>query len=78
MDRQAGGERRGVFPPELCQLYDRGSVCQIDSTLNGVSPDACNAMLATLLAAKATGAQVMWDFNDSLTCDLSSFNSGNW
>lgn len=53
-------------------------VCQIDSTQNGVSPNICNAMLATLLSAKATGAQVTWGFSDSVGCNRATFNGGNW
>lgn len=52
-------------------------VCQMDGTMNGVSTDTCNSMLATLLTAVATGAQVTWNFNDSLTCNRASFNSGS-
>lgn len=53
-------------------------VCQMDGTMNGVSTDTCKSMLATLLTALATGTQVTWNFNDSLTCNRATFNSGNW
>jgi len=43
-------------------------VCQIGATTNGVGPDVCNSILASLIAAKESGEQVQWQFNDSLTC----------
>ena len=52
--------------------------CQIGATQYGVGPDVCNAILSTLLMAHATGAQVAWGFNDSLTCNRSGYNGGNW
>lgn len=54
------------------------NVCSINSTTYGVTPAACNAMLATLLAAKAAASQVSWMFSDSLTCSRSTYNGGNW
>lgn len=52
--------------------------CNINSTAYGVTPATCSSILTTLLAAKAMGSQVTWSFNDSLTCNRSSYNSGNW
>jgi hypothetical protein len=43
-------------------------VCEIGGTANGVTPDVCSAILASLIAAKEAGEQVQWQFNDSLTC----------
>jgi hypothetical protein len=43
-------------------------LCQIGTTANGVSPDACKAILSLILAAKLSGASVLWSFSDSLTC----------
>jgi len=43
-------------------------LCQIGTTANGVSPDACKAILSLLLAAKLSGTSVLWNFSDSLTC----------
>ena len=54
-------------------------VCQIGQTQDGVLPEVCSSMLATLLTAKATGAQVIWSFDDSSnTCNRASYNGGNW
>jgi hypothetical protein len=44
------------------------TLCAIGATANGVSSDTCKAILAVLLAAHASGAQVQWAFSDSLTC----------
>ena len=52
--------------------------CSLSSTVNGVTPDICKGMLATLLTAKSTGAQVAWAFTDSIGCNRSSYNGGNW
>jgi hypothetical protein len=35
-------------------------------------------MLSLLMIAKATGAQVGWWFNDSIGCNRSTYNGGNW
>jgi hypothetical protein len=43
-------------------------ICSVSTTTNGPTTAACQAILATLLRAQATGAQVQWAFNDSLTC----------
>ena len=43
-------------------------VCQIGATENGVDPNTCKAILASLIAAKEAGEQVQWQFNDSLSC----------
>ncbi|HEY8102388.1 MAG TPA: hypothetical protein VIF82_16740 [Burkholderiaceae bacterium] len=43
-------------------------ICQIGSTYNGVGPDACKAILAVLVSAKATGIHAEWSFNDGLSC----------
>lgn len=43
-------------------------VCQIGTTANGVSSEVCNSILASLIAAKAAGEQVQWQFNDSGSC----------
>lgn len=52
--------------------------CSLDSTEYGVAPATCSAIFATLLVAKEAGAQVSWSFNDSLTCNRSTYNGGNW
>lgn len=57
---------------------DSFDVCQLGTTTHGVSPDACNGILATLLLAKETGAQVTWGFTDSMTCDRSTYSGGGW
>ncbi len=43
-------------------------LCHVDSTWNGITPDACKGVLSALLAAKLAGRQVQWAFNDALTC----------
>lgn len=43
-------------------------ICQIGSTYNGVGPDACKAILAVLVSAKATGIHAEWTFDDGLSC----------
>lgn len=53
-------------------------VCQIGTTAYGVGPDACSAILVSLLAAKASEANVTWEFSDSLTCNRATYNGGNW
>lgn len=45
-----------------------GYLCQIGTTMNGVDTDPCKAILAVLLTAHATGAQIDLSFSDSLTC----------
>jgi hypothetical protein len=54
--------------------------CQIGTTVYGVGPDACKAMLSELLVAHATGALVSWSFSDSLACanSQSTRGNGNW
>jgi hypothetical protein len=52
--------------------------CQLGATVNGVTSDTCKGILTVLLEAKATGAQVGWWFNDSIGCNRSSYNGGNW
>lgn len=42
-------------------------VCQVGTTENSVGPDACNAILASLIAAKEAGEQVQWQFDDQGT-----------
>lgn len=49
-------------------------VCTLGTTSDGVGPDACNGILAALMVAHTTGAQVTWGFSDSLTCQRST----NW
>ena len=53
-------------------------VCQIGVSTNGVGPDTCKAMLAQLLAAHTARTAVTWQFNDSIGCNRSDFNGGNW
>ncbi len=53
-------------------------VCSMSSTVNGVTVDSCKAILSVLMMAKATGAQVGWWFSDSIGCNRSSVNGGNW
>lgn len=43
-------------------------LCQIGATANGVGPDACNAVLASVITARTTGQSVTWAFDDGLTC----------
>lgn len=43
-------------------------VCELGNAANGVSADACSAILASLIAAKEANEQVGWQFNDALTC----------
>jgi hypothetical protein len=43
-------------------------LCEIGTTINGVGPDACKAILSVLLTAHATGASVTFDYSDALTC----------
>lgn len=64
----------GVNPDGTVYLSSSGagfsyvSLCMIGTTYNGVSSDTCKSILATLLAAKASGLQTQWAFNDSLSC----------
>jgi hypothetical protein len=44
------------------------TLCSVNAATNGIPVSACQAMFATLLRAQATGAQVQWAFDDSLTC----------
>lgn len=66
--------RVGVDPGGVVSFYspavaaDFVYVCQIGDHTNGVSSDACKAVLSTLLAAKAQGSDVQWAFNDSVPC----------
>ena len=53
-------------------------VCQMGTTVNGVSADACKGILSLLLEAKAIGAQVGWWFNDSIGCSRTAYFGGNW
>jgi hypothetical protein len=43
-------------------------LCQIGTTMNGVDTEPCKSILAVLLTAHATGAQIQLSFSDSLTC----------
>jgi hypothetical protein len=43
-------------------------LCQIGTTINSVDSDPCKSILAVLLTAHATGAQIDLAFSDSLTC----------
>jgi hypothetical protein len=43
-------------------------LCAIGTTMNGVDSDPCKSILAVLLTAHATGAQIDLSFSDSLTC----------
>lgn len=44
-------------------------VCQMGVTYNnGVGNEACKAIYASLLAAQMSGKQVMWHYNDALSC----------
>ena len=52
--------------------------CSVASTMDGVTTDICKAMLSILITAKATGAQVAWGFSDTIGCNRSSFDGGNW
>jgi len=73
-----------VSPTGVVTVYSQSSglhvfyPCQLGATVNGVSPDTCKAILSLLLEAKATGAQVQWGFSDSIGCDRSAYNGGNW
>lgn len=59
----AGGQSWGYF-------------CQVNATTNGVSPEACRAMLAVLLTAQSTGKQVRIWFRDDLNC--SAYRGWGW
>jgi hypothetical protein len=52
--------------------------CSIGTVMYGVSTDACKGMLALLMMARSTGANVTWFFSDSLNCNRSAYNGGNW
>lgn len=54
------------------------SICSLNQTEYGVTPTACNGLLATVLVAKEAGSQVSWSFNDALTCNRSNYDGGNW
>lgn len=63
------------------------AVCTLGTTQNGVSPDACKAIYATLLTAKTSGKTVEFGFSDALSCTghpawtllaTGSYNSGGW
>src|SRR5215472_4805074 len=43
-------------------------LCSVNNPANGISPDACKAMYATLMASKLSGAQVTLWFSDGLSC----------
>jgi hypothetical protein len=44
------------------------ALCSVNAATNSIPVSACQAMFAILLRAQATGAQVQWAFDDSLTC----------
>jgi hypothetical protein len=66
--------RVGVNPLGVVNVYapalatDFVYICQIGDHTNGVSPEACKSILATLLSAKAQEKEVRWAFNDSTAC----------
>lgn len=60
----AGGQHWGYF-------------CQLGATTNGVSNDACKGILATLLAAQASGKSVNLWFDDDYDCNWHASN-GAW
>jgi hypothetical protein len=43
-------------------------ICAIGTTVNGVGPEQCKAILAMLITARTSGQQVQWYFSDGLTC----------
>jgi hypothetical protein len=51
-------------------------LCAIGTSDNGVSSDACKAIVAVVTAAKTNGGQVTWWFSDSLTC--TTHPGSNW
>jgi hypothetical protein len=51
----AGGQTWGYF-------------CQLGTTTNNVSPEACKGILAVLLAAQASGKTVTLWYDDDLSC----------
>ena len=73
-----------VSPSGVVTVYSQSSglhvfyPCQLGTTAGGVSVDVCKGILSLLLEAKATGAQVAWGFADSVGCNRSSYNGGNW
>jgi len=60
----AGGQSWGYF-------------CQIGATTNNISSDACKGMLAVLLAAQASGKQVVVWYSDDHDCAWHAAN-GAW
>jgi hypothetical protein len=45
-----------------------GHFCQLGTTTNNVSPEACKGILAILLAAQASGKTVTLWYDDALAC----------
>jgi hypothetical protein len=43
-------------------------LCQIGTTTNNVDTEPCKSIVAVLLTAHTTGAQIDLSFSDSLTC----------
>src|SRR4051812_41271508 len=43
-------------------------LCQVGATYQGIAPDVCKAIYATLLTAKATGKNVDIYFSDGGSC----------
>lgn len=60
----AGGQSWGYF-------------CQLESTANGVTPEACKGILAVLLAAQASGKHVTVWYSDDFDCAWRATH-GSW
>jgi len=43
-------------------------LCNVSTTANSITPESCRGVLTTLLTASASGSDVVFWFNDSLTC----------
>jgi hypothetical protein len=49
-------------------------LCNLTTTLNGMTPDQCKTVYSQLLAAQLAGKKVRLWFNDNLTCST----QGGW
>lgn len=61
----------GVVQAENAGGQSWGYFCQIGATNNGVSSDACKAILTVLLTAQATGKSVTIAYDDANNCTTS-------
>jgi len=58
----------GVVQAEHAGGQSYGYFCQIGATYNGVSSDACKAILTVLLTAQTTGKSVTIAYDDANNC----------